>query len=100
MFRRIGKLGRCLLFAAAVAATFSTGVSLANSGNYCDEFDDTDCCVIDQQVEESCCKNLDSSGYRNWICTREQYFCITPSGGIVPMLGHGYNCQNPGAACE
>jgi hypothetical protein len=100
MFRRIGKIGRSVLFAAAIAATFSAGVSLANNGNYCETFDDTDCCVIEQYTEDSCCKNLDSSGYRNWTCTREQYFCLTPYGEIVPVWGHGYNCESPGASCN
>jgi phage-related tail fiber protein len=100
MFRRFGKLGRGLLFAAAVFATFSAGVSMANSGNYCENIDDTDCAVIEQYTQDSCCKNLDSSGYRNWTCTREQYFCLTPSWEVIPMWGPGYNCVNPGASCN
>lgn len=100
MFRRIGKLGRSIFFVAAIAATFSAGVSLANNGNYCGNFDDTDCCVIDLQADDSCCKNLDPSGLRNWTCTREQYYCVTGGGTIVPVLGPGFNCTNPGAPCQ
>jgi hypothetical protein len=82
--------------AAAALSTFFAGVALASDGNYCEDLDTSDCIVVDIMEQDSCCMNLDGA-LRNWICTREVYWCFWSDAA---QAGPGYNCHSPGGPCQ
>jgi hypothetical protein len=92
-------LRRSRFVLVAALAMFVAGSAVATDGNYCEEFETYDCLVLDETVEDSCCMALDSSGLRNWTCTREAFLCMDGSD-YVCVYGPGYNCHSPGSSCQ
>ena len=88
-----------LVTAALGLATFFSGASLACNANYCEDIDTWNCVVMDTDVPDTCCKNLDETGYRCWSCLREVFYC-TDGKMAVPVMGPAYNCHSPGPSCE
>jgi hypothetical protein len=91
-------LRKSLSVIIAALAMFAAGAAVATNGNYCEEFETYDCILLDETIQDSCCKNLDGS-LRNWTCERETFMC-TDGWDYNCVYGAGYNCHSPGTSCQ
>jgi len=68
-------------------------------GNYCNP-DTSNCLVLDQQVQDTCCVDLDHDGVSHCAtCTREMYECWDSSAAVL-LWGPPYDCTTGGAECR
>src|SRR5438270_570919 len=85
----------------AAGITFAAGIALACDGNYCPRIDTHQCVSVDVYSDDSCCITVDSTGQRCWMCTRENFLCMTDDGqDFTEVFGEGYDPHDPGPACN
>jgi len=94
--RRAGVLA---LILTAALAMFGAGIALGCNGNYCAPWDTLDCVMIDNTVLDTCCVDVGGGTLRCATCTRETFLCEA-GYDLISKLGAGYNCNNPGPACQ
>jgi hypothetical protein len=76
------------------------GAALACSGNYCPDFDSSDCVYTGQTVTDTCCVDLTGSGVKRCAtCSRQVFLCYV-SNGTQYTQGPSFNCTTPGATCQ